>query len=148
MDTMATNALIRWITKSSAAMVFTICDTSLGFKVMHFSCLGNRSVDKWWKMQIYFHAMLPKITTALDCFKDKKVFTFCIISWILFNRRRSDLHCSNPTCCLSYTVNTIPADALATQGVGASAGGASAGMVLTAKSWTECPPYRNILLKL
>ena len=35
---------------------------------------------------------------------------------------------NNNTCCLSYTVNTIPADALATLGASASAG-----MVLTPK---------------
>ena len=38
----------------------------------------------------------------------KDVFTFRIISWILFNRRRSDSQWSNPTCCLSSTLNTIP----------------------------------------
>ena len=49
------------------------------------------------------------------------LFTFRVIFWILFNRR-SDSQWSNPTCCLSYTVNTMPADAQATYGATASAG--------------------------
>ena len=36
------------------------------------------------------------------------------ISWILFNQRRQNSQRSNPTCCLSYTVNTMPADTLVT----------------------------------
>ena len=36
------------------------------------------------------------------------LFTFCIISWILFNRRRPNSLWSNITCCLSYNVNSIP----------------------------------------
>ena len=70
----------------------------------------------------------------LNCFKGYKrstspVLTFCVISWILFNRRTPDSQWSNPTCCLSCTVNNIPADALATLGARASAG-----MVLTHKA--------------
>ena len=56
----------------------------------------------------------------------KDVFTFHIISWVLFHRRRPNSQWSNPTCCLSYTNNTMPADALVTLGARASTG-----MVLT-----------------
>ena len=58
----------------------------------------------------------------------KDVFTFHIISWILL-RRRPNPWWSNPTCHLSCTVNTMPADALATLGARASAG-----MVLTCQN--------------
>ena len=37
----------------------------------------------------------------------KDVFTFFIISWIVFNRRKPNWQQSNPTCCLSYTDNTM-----------------------------------------
>ena len=58
----------------------------------------------------------------------KDVFTFHIICWIFFNRWRPNSQWSNPTCCISYTVNTMPADALATWGARPSAG-----MVLSPK---------------
>ena len=51
----------------------------------------------------------------------KGAFTFYTISWILFNRR-PNLQWSNPTYCLSYSDNTMPADALVTLGARASAG--------------------------
>ena len=44
----------------------------------------------------------------------KHVFTFCIISWIVFNRRKQNSQQSNPTCCLSYTDNTMLDDDLVT----------------------------------
>ena len=85
----------------------------------------------------------------LNCFKGYKrstspVLTFCVISWILFNRRTPDSQWSNPTCCLSCTVNNIPADALATLGARASTG-----MVLTHKAseelkWNEFLPVMLI----
>ena len=57
------------------------------------------------------------------------ILTFCIVSWIWLDPRRwSQLRNSN-TCCLSYTPNTMSADALATSGASASAG-----MVLTPKA--------------
>ena len=60
---------------------------------------------------------------ALIVFKIMKyVFTFRIISRILFNRRKPNLQWSNRTCCTYYTVNTMPADALATLGARTSAG--------------------------
>ena len=50
-----------------------------------------------------------------NCSKDYKgAFIFHIIYWILFNRRKPDWQWSNPTGCLSYTINVMPADALAT----------------------------------
>ena len=52
----------------------------------------------------------------------KNVFTFCIISWILFYKRSLNSQWSNRKCCLSYTRNTMPAEALATSGARASAG--------------------------
>ena len=66
----------------------------------------------------------------LNCFRVKDVFTFHNISWILLNRGRPNSQQSNPTYCLSYIVNTMPADALATKGARAPAG-----MVLT--KWTR-----------
>ena len=59
----------------------------------------------------------------LNCFKYYKryIFTLHIISWILFNRR-PDLQRSKPTYCLSYTVNIIPADSMATWGAQKSLG--------------------------
>ena len=89
----------------------------------------------------------------LNVFKDYKRFTFWIVSWICLvpskspeqqnidglmqGRRNSSalamelrLSCTNPsTCCLPYTANTMPTDALATLGARASAG-----MVLTPAS--------------
>ena len=52
----------------------------------------------------------------------KDVFLCHITSWILVNRRRPNSQCGNPTCCLSYNVNTIPTDVLATDVTRASAG--------------------------
>ena len=45
----------------------------------------------------------------------KDVCTFCIVSWILFNRRRWNSQWSNSTCCLSYIVNTMPVAATTTE---------------------------------
>ena len=54
----------------------------------------------------------------LNCFKVlKSVFTFSIISWNFFNRRRTNTQWSNLTRCLSYT--NMPADDLATLGANA-----------------------------
>ena len=47
----------------------------------------------------------------LYCFKD--AFTFCIMPWIVFNRRPNSQR-GKSTCCLFYTLNTKTADALAT----------------------------------
>ena len=52
------------------------------------------------------------ILHMLNRFKNHKR---CIrISYRIFSNRRPNSQRSNPTCCLSYTVNTMPADALAT----------------------------------
>ena len=59
----------------------------------------------------------------------KYVLIFCIISQSLFNRRRPNSLCSNPTCRLCYTVNTMPVVAWVTSGARASAG-----MVLTPRA--------------
>ena len=61
---------------------------------------------------ILFCILTLSMLNCLNIIKD--VFTFCIVSWILFNRRRRNSQWSNPTCCLSYVVNTMPADAMAT----------------------------------
>ena len=60
-----------------------------------------------------------KMLNHLKIIKD--VFAIHIISWILFDRRRPTSQWSNPTYCLPYTDNTMPADALATLGARASA---------------------------
>ena len=66
----------------------------------------------------------------LNCFKDYlKCIRISYQSWILFNRRRLNSQWSKPTCCLSYTDNTVHADALVTLGARASAG-----IVLTSKA--------------
>ena len=44
----------------------------------------------------------------------KNVFPLRTISRILLNRRRPNSQWSNPTCCISYSVNNMPAYALAT----------------------------------
>ena len=53
---------------------------------------------------------------TLDMMHWSKLFKSINISHHImeFKRRRPDYHWSNPTCCLSYTVNTILVDALAT----------------------------------
>ena len=90
-----------------------------------------------WVNALYVSNTLHTIATSTSYWETgwialkiiKDVFTFLTISWILFNRRRPNLQWSNPTCCLSYTDNTMPANALATLGARASAG-----MVLTPKA--------------
>ena len=62
----------------------------------------------------------------------KNVFTFRIICKILLNRR-PNYQWSNPTRGISYTVNTMPADALVTWGARASAG-----MILIPKARIFC----------
>ena len=42
----------------------------------------------------------------------KMYITLRFIFWILFNRRRPNSQWSNTICCLSHTVNTMPADVL------------------------------------
>ena len=43
------------------------------------------------------------------------VFTFRSISWVLSNRGRPNSQWISPTCSLSYTLDTMPTDALATK---------------------------------
>ena len=59
----------------------------------------------------------------------KERVTFWMVSWILLYSSTQSQLWNNHRCCLSYTVNTMPADALATLGASASAG-----MVLTPKA--------------
>ena len=61
-----------------------------------------------WYSAMHLYSEL--VASFLKIIKD--VFTFHIISWILIKRRRPDSQWSNPTCCLSYTVNTMPVDAM------------------------------------
>ena len=49
------------------------------------------------------------------------VFKFWIISWILLDPSRWYQLWNNNTCCLPYTANAMPGDALATLGARASA---------------------------
>ena len=72
-------------------------------------------------------AKLLKCWIVLKIIED--VFTLHIISCILLHIRRPNTQWRNPTYCLSYTDNTMPADALVTLGTRASAG-----MVLTLKA--------------
>ena len=52
----------------------------------------------------------------------KDAITVLIISLIVSNRRGPNAQCGHPPCCLSYTANTISADALVNLGSIASAG--------------------------
>ena len=99
-----------------------------------FKCWGiHRRALSWEDLKIPIsktRLKIPFLESQLDVpeandlkiIKDIHVFTFCIIFWILFNRRRPDSQWSNPTCSLFCTINNIPADAVVTQGAGASAG--------------------------
>ena len=63
----------------------------------------------------------------------KDIFTLWIVSWIWLDPCRWNWLWNSNTCCLSYTANTMLADALATLGASASAG-----MVT---SWPQKPEY-------
>ena len=79
----------------------------------------------------------------LNCLRIiKDIFTFHTISWILLNRRRPISEWSHPICYLSYTDNTMPADALATLGARASAGM----VVIDPQSWNIPSPASEELI--
>ena len=59
------------------------------------------------------------------------------MSWIVFNRRRNS-QWSNPISCISYAVNTMAADAVATLGARASAG-----MALAQYARIFCPQHQK-----
>ena len=63
----------------------------------------------------------PQWVNMLNCFIDYKRFIH-ILYHILGVRRRPDSQWGNATCCLSCTIKTSPADALATEVARASAG--------------------------
>ena len=72
----------------------------------------------------------------------KALFTFRIISFTFFNKRRPNSQWSKPTYCLSYTDNTMPADALATLGTRASVG-----MVLPRKPEFSVSVIRRVKIR-
>ena len=119
-------------------------------------CLGNpqllslfRTVDYGWTWTIfaetdhgwewailhalwYFYALflVYEYLNTLNCFKiTRDIFTFWIVSWIWLGPSRWNQPWNNNRCCLCYTANTMPADALGTLGARASTG-----MVLTPKA--------------
>ena len=101
-------------------------------------------------IQVWFSVKMHLTLNMLNCFKDHKICIHILhhILDFVFNGRRPDLQWSNPTCCLSYTVNIIPADAL-----GSQRARASAGKVLTPQSQNVLSPaleeltiWRNALV--
>ena len=66
----------------------------------------------WWFVDILYQCSYLTLN-MLNYFEYHNRYIY-ISYWVLFNRRRPDSQCSNPTCCVSYTINTMPADALAT----------------------------------
>ena len=79
-----------------------------------------------WSPEIHANRTLNMLNCFLKIIKD--IFTFWIISWDWLDPRRWNELWNTNTCCLSYTANTMSADALTTLGARASAG-----MVLTTK---------------
>ena len=113
---MPVDALAACVARSSAAMILTMSDKwFLVFHQQEFQLPQPSYCQSNWHLTCWI---------VLKIIKD--VFTFHIIPWILFIRRRPDSRWSNPTCCLSKTVNTKAADALATE-----VARSPAGMVLT-----------------
>ena len=88
-----------------------------------YSCIFCKILST---LTLYEHIVIRLRYQLLTCWIVSKivkdVFIFRIISWILFNRRRPNSQWSNPTCCIYDTVNSMPADTLATLAAKASAG--------------------------
>ena len=131
-----------------------LSETRMGSLLTHICVTRPQWVNKFYNIEIYLHfspiresAQIGNVSpwmtrtyiclaqyvltlNMLNCFKDYlKCIRISYQSCILFNRRRLNSQWSKPTCCLSYTDNTVPADGPATLGARASAG-----IVLTSKA--------------